>query len=398
MRMTVAIGICGIALALGPLAAPASAGPFDGRGMWIWYVSASDSGNPTAIANQARANGIRTVFVKSGDGTNYWSQFSSRLVYFIHRGGVNVCAWQFVYGNDPVGEAYTAARAVRAGADCLVIDAEQTYEGRYLPAQTYLSVLRSLIGYRYPVGLASFPFTDFHPAFPFSVFLGHGGATFNLPQMYWQDIGESPAAVYAHTFADNQIYRRPIRPLGETTPGASSLDIELFRGLSVSYGAGGLSWWDFAWTGADGMWGAVSGPYRPASGSAPAPPVLSEGSQGDMVLWMQELLASAIPSEGIDGNFGPQTLGNLRRFQASRGIAQTGQTGPLTWRALLRLPVVSVRFSADARTAHVAAGARVLPIPRSAHLPAVRDELRSPHTSREPRPSGARGRRSAARP
>ena len=38
-----------------------------------------------AIAAQAHAAGVSTVFVKSSDGsTNYWSQFSPQLVAELH--------------------------------------------------------------------------------------------------------------------------------------------------------------------------------------------------------------------------------------------------------------------------------------------------------------------------
>ena len=365
-------------LALGCVQAPrAAAGPFDGRGMWIWYVSRSEGGNPTAIAKRARAHGIKTLFVKSGDGTSYWSQFSRRLVYFIHRNGVRVCAWQYVYGTSPLTEAQIGAQAVRNGADCLVIDAEAEYEGRYSAAQRYIDALRAAVGRRYPVGLASFPYVDYHPAFPYSVFLGRGGATFNLPQMYWRDISTSVGAVYRHTYIDNGIYRRPIRPLGQTDS-ATAGEISLFRGLSVAYHAGGLSWWDYAWTSANGLWPAVSGLYTTVAPlSSPGVPVLHYGSQGDMVLWMQELLKSAIPSQRTTGTFASETLGNLRRFQARHGIPTTGQTGPLTWRALLRLPVSRVHWASEARAAR--GRARRSPrAPQSARLPALAYEIGKP--------------------
>ena len=365
-------------LALGCVQAPrAAAGPFDGRGMWIWYVSRSEGGNPTAIAKRARANGIKTLFVKSADGTGYWSQFSRRLVYFIHRNGVRVCAWQYVYGTNPLTEAHIGAQAVRNGADCLVIDAEAEYEGRYSAAQRYIDALRARVGRRYPVGLASFPYVDYHPAFPYSVFLGHGGATFNLPQMYWRDIGTSVGAVYRHTYIDNGIYRRPIRPLGQTDS-ATAGGISLFRGLSVAYHAGGLSWWDYAWTSANGLWPAVSGLYSSVAPlSSPGVPVLHYGSQGDMVLWMQELLKSAIPSQRTTGTFASETLGNLRRFQARHGIPTTGQTGPLTWRALLRLRVSRVHWASEARAARGRAR-RFRRAPQSARLPALAYEIGKP--------------------
>ena len=115
--------------------------------------------------------GLDAVFVKSGDGGNYWSQFSPGLVDAIHAAGVDVCAWQFVYGNDPAKEARVGARAVDAGADCLIIDAESDYEGKYASADAYVRKLRKRIGADFPLVLASFPYFDYHPGFPYSVFL-----------------------------------------------------------------------------------------------------------------------------------------------------------------------------------------------------------------------------------
>src|SRR5262249_60421367 len=78
-RSSFLVGVCVGALMVSCLQAPAGiAGPFDGRGMWIWEVPRTDGGNPTAIAKQASANGVKTLFVKSGDGVNYWGQFSRR--------------------------------------------------------------------------------------------------------------------------------------------------------------------------------------------------------------------------------------------------------------------------------------------------------------------------------
>ena len=78
-----------------------------------------------------------------------------------------------------------------------MIDAEGEYEGKYVSAQTYIQGLRHLIGSRFPVALAGLPYVDYHPAFPYSVFLGPGGAKYNAPQMYWTDIGTSVDRVYA---------------------------------------------------------------------------------------------------------------------------------------------------------------------------------------------------------
>jgi hypothetical protein len=149
------------------LAGGASAGPLEGQGMWIWYIERSSGGSVPAIIAQAHAAGVTTVFVKSSDGSsNYWSQFSPQLVAELHAGGLKVCAWQYVYGTNPAGEAALGAEAVANGADCLVIDAEEQYEGKYAAAQTYIADLRAKIGAAYPLALASFPYVSYHPSFP----------------------------------------------------------------------------------------------------------------------------------------------------------------------------------------------------------------------------------------
>src|ERR1700742_1115807 len=97
--------------------------PFDRQGMWVWYVSRSEGGSLPAMIARAKRNGIRTVYIKAGDGAGAWGQFPSALVQALHRGGLDVCAWQFVYGDAPVAEARVGIGAVKKGADCLVIDA-----------------------------------------------------------------------------------------------------------------------------------------------------------------------------------------------------------------------------------------------------------------------------------
>ena len=73
--------------------------------MWIWYVSKAQGGSPARIASRARSRGVETVLIKAGDGGDNWSQFTPGLVADLKRRGLRVCAWQYVYGSDPVGEA-----------------------------------------------------------------------------------------------------------------------------------------------------------------------------------------------------------------------------------------------------------------------------------------------------
>jgi hypothetical protein len=321
---------------------------FAGNGMWIWYVSKTEGGNLDAIAARAKAAGMRTVFVKSADGADAWDQFTPQLVAELHARGLLACAWQFVYGTDPAGEAAAAAASVAAGADCFVIDAETKYEGRYAAAQRYMAALRGAIAPAYPLGFTSFPYVDYHPRLPYSVFLGPGGAQANLPQVYWKAIGGSVDAVSAKTVAQNRVYGTPIAPLGQSYDGPKAVDLRRFRALWAGYGAGGLSWWSWQAT-QDPAWTVLT-ESAPAPVAAPDPgwPALDQGTSGDQVIWLQQHLASADPAVAIDGKFSAATKASLQAFQTARGLAATGETDAATWQALLALPVRVVDWTAVA--------------------------------------------------
>ena len=319
---------------------------FKGDGMWIWQVPRSSGGNVAAIGLQAHAAGIETVFVKSSDGGTPWAQFNPGLVAALHAQGLRACAWQFVYGANPAAEAAQGARAVATGADCLVIDAETSYEGRYAQAQQYIAALRSAIGPDYPVGFTSFPYVDFHPRLPYSVFLAPGAAQTNLPQVYWKAIGGGVDGVSAKTLAHNRIYTIPIAPLGQTYNGAAPADIARFRQVWASYGSGGMSWWSWQASGA-AQWSALAAP-APAAVPLPDPgwPTLDTGTKGDEVIWLQEHLVSFAPTLPVNGVFGSQTAQVLAALQTARGLPPTAETDPTTWQAVLSLPLTPVDWTA----------------------------------------------------
>jgi peptidoglycan hydrolase-like protein with peptidoglycan-binding domain len=317
-----------------------------GEGMWIWQLPRSEGGNLDAIAARAVAAGMGTVFVKSSDAAKAWPQFAPQFVQELHARGLRVCAWQFVYGSDPLGEAAVGAAAVNAGADCLVIDAETAYEGRYASAQRYLTALRAAVGPDYPLGLTSFPYVDYHPRFPYSVFLGPGGAQANLPQVYWKDIGGTVDAVSARTVAHNRIYRAPLAPLGQAYSAPPPADLQRFRAIWAGYGTGGLSWW--SWQAASAVtWGMLTqAPPAPVVLPDPGWPTLRRGTTGDEVIWLQQHLVTADPSVAVDGRFTAAAEAALRTFQTARGLPVSGATDAATWEALLALPMRPVDWTA----------------------------------------------------
>ena len=365
-----------------------SANPLHGRAMWIWELPNSSGGDLASIIAGAHQYRITTLIIKSSDGSDPWSQFTPRLVSELHAAHLKVCAWQYVYGDHPGVEANLGADAAKDGADCLIVDAESEYEGRYVAAQAYVHDLRKQVGPRYLVALAGFPYVDYHPGFPYSVFLGPGGAQADAPQMYWRAIGTSVASVFAHTYAFNLPYGRPIYPLGQVYGNPPMRQIMRFRELALGDGAGGVSWWDWQ-EAATRDWDALSkttGPL-PEAVRTPVMGAVARGADGDLVVWIQEHLLSAGYPVAIDGAFGHRTRTEVQAFQTAHGLTDDGIVGPATWAALLRYRPADVHWVHDGRrtiatdalsprAAPVTGGAPLtLPVPASASRPARGDEI-----------------------
>jgi hypothetical protein len=355
--------------------------PFDRQGMWIWYVERSNGGSIPAIVAQAKRAGIGTVYVKAGDGGSAWGQFTTGLVRALHRGGLDVCAWQYVYGDSPVAEARVGAAAVARGADCLVIDAESEYEGKYAAADLYVRTVRAAIGDAFPLSLAGYPYVDYHPAFPYSVFFGPGGATYNQPQMYWKAIQTSVRSVYEHTYLYNRLWGHPVYPVGQTYEGPGNGPLKLFRRFAASYGGLPPSWWDWQETDAR-EWGALgaTSASRPVTGYRQnfTHPLLKRGSKGDMVVWAQEHLIAAGEDIPVTGVYGKQTIAAVRDFQGAHGLPADGAVGTSTWGSLLDFTPYRTPWSGSHERARAgASSARVRPPsrPLSASLPAKDDEI-----------------------
>jgi hypothetical protein len=360
-----------------PPTSSAPGSPFDSRGMWIWELPNSSGGSTSAIVAKARHYGIHTLFIKSSDGRNMWKQFTSQRVAALRAAGLKVCAWQYVYGSYPDTEAALGAKAKALGAQCLVIDAEGEYEGKYAAAQRYLSVLRGKTGAAYPVGLAGFPYNDYHPAYPYSVFLGPGGAQYNLPQMYWKAIGTTVDRVYSHTYRQNRAYGRAIAPLGMTYDKVRARDVDRFRLLARGYRAKNVSWWDWQEARLTDFHEIARG-LRSLKGFRPdrTYATLASGSRGDLVVWAQQHLRTAGRPVPVDGVFGSRTAAAVKAFRAAQGLRAGSTIDTATWQSLLHYRAAAVRWKgtpSGARSASASGSSSAAPL--SAHDPARRDEI-----------------------
>jgi hypothetical protein len=313
--------------------AAAVSSPLAGTALWVAQASATTT--PAALAASASAADVRTLIVKAADGSTAEPQFSSGFVGALRGAGLSVCAWTFAYGLNPTVEAEVAVAAVHDGAQCLVIDAEGQYDGRYGAAQAFVKALRTQLGGRFPIGLAGQAEVLQHPTFPYSVFLGPGGFDFDLPQMYWLELGTSVDATYAATIGVNSIYGRPILPVGQVFGAVTPAEVMRFRELASAYGARGASFFDLD----------SAPPTLLSSLAAPAPrlrrrtilaPTLRAGADGDEVLWAQELLNASGAHLPVGGFYGAQTSRAVAAFQTRHGLPASGVLGPATWRALSR--------------------------------------------------------------
>lgn len=346
--------------------------------MWIWYVDRSHGGDLREIIKQAKASKVGTLYIKSGDGTNVWSQFTASMIDRFQKAGLNVCGWQYVYGREPAREAKVSAVAKKRGADCFVIDAEAEYEGNYSGADKYIRKLRGLVGKKFPLSLSTFPYTHYHPAFPYSVFLGPKAATDNLPQVYWDTIGDSVREAIDITWLQNDLYDRPIYPVGQTYLNPRSKELTTFRRYMQNYGVA-PSWWSWQETNKSEwkvLGRSLPGPY-PNYREVTQHPVAKRGSRGDQVVWLQQHLNGAGNKVRVSGIFGKKTYQALKAFQGKRELEADGVAGTRTWNRLLKVTPVRVRWSGSKSRKLRARIAGTLPqrAPLSADLPARRNEL-----------------------
>jgi peptidoglycan hydrolase-like protein with peptidoglycan-binding domain len=84
----------------------------------------------------------------------------------------------------------------------------------------------------------------------------------------------------------------------------------------------------------DGICGPLTWAKLPDGGPMP---LLQQGSHGDVVRQLQEVLTNGAPGQwgttpqGIDGTFGPHTKASVEAFQGWGGVAQDGIVGDQTW-------------------------------------------------------------------
>jgi len=262
-----------------------------GKGLWIWEIQAllSQYGTIDAACQKCKDTNISYVIIKAGDGKNTWPQFSKDLIGKFKFYGINVYAWSYVYGDDPVREAQIASWALNLGADGFVIDAESEYQGKNTQAVTMMTELRkgnpdSFVAY------APFAFIHLHKSFPYQEFGKYCDAV--MPQMYWGTMGMSVQDCINQTYQDflqwQQIVPaesvKPIIPVGQAYDNSQENYVltpkDLTDFINGVAGYHSVNFWSMQHILRDDCWSAIKDgavkPYSPPVSEIPPQPPKEE--------------------------------------------------------------------------------------------------------------------------
>ncbi len=229
-----------------------------GKGMYLWKIYRCENGDPQAIANVAAEAGLSHVLIKIADDGgiyNYdWDHHRDLvppLVSALKAKGITPWGWHYIYGRDPVTEARVAAqRTQQLGLTGYVIDAEVEFEapGMAEKAQTFMDTLRREMPSGVLIGLSSYRFPSYHPAFPWREFLDQ--CDFNMPQVYWIT-AHNPGAQLTRTVREFRAMY-PNQPLlaagsaykyGNWVPSVS--EIREFLQTAVNLGVHAANFWEW---------------------------------------------------------------------------------------------------------------------------------------------------------
>lgn len=227
-----------------------------GKGFFIWQIPNCEDGDVDKIADLAKEAHLSHVLIKIAD-TKYRYQIyegvdkAPPLVDALRDRYISVWGWQYVKGDDPIGEADMAIKRVKQfNLDGFVIDAEAEYkkEGKDKAAKRYMMRLRESLP-NTPIALSSYRYPSIHGQIPWREFLK--GCDYNMPQVYWMR-ADNPGEQLRHCvrqFNELEPYRSVI-PTGaayrergwEPTPKEVLEFLETAQELNLS--AANLYSWD----------------------------------------------------------------------------------------------------------------------------------------------------------
>ena len=207
--------------------------------MWIWYVSHSRGQLSRGSSPAPAAAGSAPSTMKAGDGSR-GGRSSPRVGSGAARRRAARLRLAVRLRGRPAPKPRSGPRLSTDGADCLVIDAESQYEGKYAAAETYITRCGSGLGSSFPSPWPVSPTLITTPAFPTRSSSGRAVPTTTRRRCTGRRIGTSVDAVFAHTYAYNRLWglrlprwARPTKAPGGGKSFVSAAWPELRRGAKL---------------------------------------------------------------------------------------------------------------------------------------------------------------------
>ena len=249
-----------------PVAAPAPPPPpvWAGKGMWIWQPEYADGGDGAAIVGRAKAQGITTLYVRTGSSHDGLTMdWALALLPIAHAAGVRVIGWDFPELDDVNADVSRGIEAMSSVAldgsrlDGFAADIETPSEGTNLTPQTaydYGTLLRGSQPLMPLIAAVPNPSPQYQGFYPYAE--ATSGFDAIAPMVYWLD--RDPASDVASAIDFLAGLGKPVAPIGQAFDGGpeggreglpTADELAAFAGTAAAHGASGLSFW--SWQHAD---------------------------------------------------------------------------------------------------------------------------------------------------
>jgi hypothetical protein len=207
--------------------------PWAGKQMWIWELGLAENGVVNDIVTRAAILGLTGLLVKAWDGQSYWDQLD-RIAGTAKNAGLLVGAWGYSYGNNISGEIQCMEKAVKGGADWLIIDAEIEYEnqnGEDKAASLSSGISSSSTLKNVKLGYSTFALPAYHAQFPYARFSAFCDVA--LPQVYWGEFGMAPEDALKECVQQYGQFGLPVAPVGQSYGNISAGEIARFNKTAI---------------------------------------------------------------------------------------------------------------------------------------------------------------------
>ena len=224
-----------------------------GKGMFIWKVISCEGGDLSRIVAEAEKAQLDHLIIKGADGPFAFnvSVDLPKLCRLLRDVGIDPWMYQYIYGNNPIGEArYAITRMEELGAEGLIVDAEKEMKqpGYGARAESYSTYLREHSDFL--IGLSSYRYPSVHQEFPWSSFQKY--IHFNMPQVYWEQAHNS-AYQLQKSFDEYRVMspQLPFIPTGSAYKRswlweATVSDIEAFMLKATSMSLPAFNFWEWS--------------------------------------------------------------------------------------------------------------------------------------------------------